>query len=55
METLTSKPRLLVKMAAGQQRLSIAAGKSTFDLVKVEPLFKSIKEQPKVGLTQTPE
>jgi hypothetical protein len=53
-ETLTSKPRLLVKMAAGQQRLSLAAGKSRFDL-KVEPLFKSIKEEPKVGLTETPQ
>src|SRR4051794_23350440 len=41
-------------MAAGQQSLSLAAGKSTFDL-KVEPLFKSIKDKPAVGLTETPQ
>lgn len=39
-------------MAAGQERLSVAAGKSRFDL-KVEPLFKSIKEKPEMGLAQT--
>ena len=54
METLTRQPRLLVKMAAGQQRMSLAAGKSRFEL-KVEPLFQSIKDKPKVGLAQTPQ
>jgi len=47
-ETLTRQPRLLVKMAAGQQRMSLAAGKSRFDL-KVEPLFQSIKTSPGSG------
>jgi len=50
-EILTRQPRLLIKMAGGQQRLSLAAGKSRFNL-KVEPLFQSIKEKQKVGLAQ---
>ena len=54
MEALTRQPKLLVKMSGGQQRLTLAAGKSKFSL-KAEPLFKSIKEKPKVGLAQAPQ
>src|SRR6476659_7258744 len=41
-------------MTAGQQRFSLAVGKSRFRL-KVEPLFQSIKDKPKVGIVQTPQ
>ena len=54
MEALTRQPRLLIKMTTGQQRLSLAAGKSRFNL-RVEPLFQSINAKPKVALAQTPQ
>jgi hypothetical protein len=41
-------------MTAGQRRLSLAAGTSRFNL-KVEPLFQSIKDKPKVGFAQAPQ
>lgn len=41
-------------MSAGPQRLTLAAGKSRFS-VKVEPLFQSIKDKPKVGLARAPQ
>lgn len=54
MEALTRQPRLLVKMSGGQQRLTLAAGKSKLNL-KAEPLFESIKDKPKIGLAETPQ
>ena len=54
MEALTRRPRLLVKMSPGPQRLTLAAGKSKFGL-KAEPLFQSIKDKPKIGLAQAPQ
>jgi len=41
-------------MSPGQQRLTLAAGKSKFG-VKAEPLFQSIKDKPKVGLAAPPQ
>jgi len=53
-ESLTRRPKLLVKMSPSPHRLTFAAGKSKFS-VRVEPLFQSIKEKPKVGLAQAPQ
>lgn len=54
MDSLTRQPRLLVKMSPDAPRLTLAADKSKFS-VKVEPLFQSIQDQPKVGLAKTPQ
>ena len=54
MDAFTRRPKLLVKMTPGQQRLTLAAGKSKFG-VKAEPLFQSIKDKPKVGLAAAPQ
>jgi hypothetical protein len=43
------QPKLLVKMSAGPQQLTLAAGKSKVN-VAVEPLFQSIKDEPKMGI-----
>lgn len=49
MKAITRQPKLLVKMSAGPQRLTLAAGKSRFTL-RAEPLFESIKEKPRLGV-----
>ena len=54
MEALTRRPKLLVKMSPGQQRLTLAAGKSKFG-VKAEPLFLSIQDRPTAGFAQAPQ
>ena len=54
MDALTRRPKLLIKMSPGQQRLTLAAGKSKFG-VKADPLFQSIKDKPKVGFAQAPQ
>jgi hypothetical protein len=48
-KAITRQPKLLVKMSAGPQQLTLAAGKSKVN-VAVEPLFQSIKDKPKVGV-----
>ena len=54
MKAITRQPKLLVKMPAPPQDLTLAAGKAKVD-VKVEPLFQSIKEESRVGLAATPQ
>lgn len=54
MKTNTRQPKLLVKMSAGPQQLTLAAGKSRFS-VQVEPLFQSIKDESKIGLAAAPQ
>lgn len=49
MKAITRQPKLLVKMSAGPQRLTLAAGKSRFTL-QAEPLFESIKDKPRLGV-----
>jgi hypothetical protein len=48
-KAITRQPKLLVKMSAGPQQLTLAAGKSKVN-VAVEPLFQSIKDEPKLGI-----
>lgn len=54
MKALTRQPKLLVKMSAGPQSFTLAAGKSKFN-VAVEPLFQSIKDKSKIGLAAAPQ
>ena len=54
MKAITRQPKLLVKMSAGPQRLTLAAGKSKFTL-QAEPLFESIKDKPRLGLAAAPQ
>ena len=54
MKAITRQPKLLVKMSAAPQKLTLAAGKSQLNLA-VEPLFKSIQETSKLGLAATPQ
>ena len=53
MKAITREPKLLVKMSAAPQTLTLAAGSSRIG-VKVEPLFQSIKDK-KVGLVAAPQ
>ena len=53
MKAITRKPKLLVKMSAAPQRLTLAAGRSKIG-VEVKPLFQSIKDK-KVGLAAAPQ
>ena len=54
MKAITRKPKLLVKMSAAPQRLTLAPEGTSRIGVKVEPLFQSIKDK-KVGLAAAPE
>ncbi len=49
MKAITRQPKLLVKMSAGPQRLTLSAGKSKFTL-QAEPLFESIQDKPRLGV-----
>lgn len=54
MKAITREPKLLVKMSAAPQRLTLAPeGTSRFN-VKVEPLFQSIKDR-RVGVAAAPQ
>ena len=54
MKALTRQPKLLVKMSAGPQSFTLAAGKSKFNVV-VEPLFQSIEDKSNLGLAAAPQ
>ena len=52
MKAITRQPKLLVKMPAAPQRVTLALGVSKFE-VELEPLFQSIVDAPKLGVAQT--
>jgi len=53
-QSITRKPKLLVKMPTGPPRLALAFGSSKFQ-VSLEPLFKSIKASGQARIAKAPE